>query len=155
MPLTDLGRQQAAVAGDKLMNIHFHKVFSSDFSRASETCAIALPDSNPEITPLQREYAIGTVQGRKIGEVKLPLPADSQKASDYTPFGGEDAYMVRARAWRFLSSLEDKGYEYVAAFAHYGFMNCVLWEVFGTKIQNGPIKTDNCAIHVLEYDGSA
>lgn len=154
IPLTDFGRQQALVAGDKLKNIRFDKVFSSDLSRASETCAIALPGSNPEITALLREYAIGTVQGQKISDVKISLPADPQRAPDYTPYGGEDALMVRARARSFLNLLENRDYEYVVAFTHRGFMNSLLREVFGTAFKNGSVKTENCAIHVFEYDGN-
>ena len=150
--LTDLGRQQAAEAGRKLRNIKFDKVFSSDLCRAWETCKIALPGCEPEKTPLLREYDVGIVQGRELGSIKLSIPDDPQRAPDYTPYGGEDASMVRARARSFLTSLEGKGYENVAAFAHYGFMNCVLREVFGTKIRNGSIKTDNCAIYVVEND---
>lgn len=154
IPLTDLGRQQALAAGDKLRNIKFDKVFSSDLSRASETCVIALPDSEPELMPILREYAIGSVQGQKISDVKISLPDDPQPAPDYTPYGGEDALMVRARARSFLNLLESRDYECAVAFTHRGFMNSLLREVFGTAFKSGSVKTENCSIHVYEYDGN-
>lgn len=153
-PLTDLGRQQALGAGDKLKDIQFDKVFSSDLSRAFETCAIALPGSKPELTPILREYAIGTVQGKPIRDVIVTLSDDPQRVPDYTPYGGEDALMVRARARSFLDLLEKQDYACVAAFTHRGFMNSLLREVFGTAFKSGSVNTENCAIHVFEYNGN-
>lgn len=153
VPLTDLGKEQAVEAGRKLVDIQFDKVYTSDLSRAAETCAIALPAETPEKSKLLREYDVGTIQGCPYKERKLIEPDDPQRSPDYTPFGGEDAMMVRARARAFLSSLENTGYDTVAAFTHQGFIYSVFREVFGTRFTGGSIKTDNCSIHVFEFDG--
>lgn len=154
VPLTDLGREQAGEAGRKLKNITFDKVFTSDLTRASDTCAIALPMQTAEKTALLREYDVGSIQGCQYKDLSLAQPEDPQRAPDYTPYGGEDAMMVRARARRFLTSLEGKDYKNVAAFTHQGFILAVLREIFGTRFNSGTIHTGNCSVHVLSYDGS-
>ena len=134
-------------------NITFDKVYTSDLSRASETCKIALPNMVAEETALLREYDVGSIQGCPYGELKIAQPDDPQRAPDYTPYGGEDAMMVRARARSFLTSLEEKGYEYVAAFTHQGFIYSTLREIFGTRFNNGTVMTGNASVHVFEFDG--
>ena len=56
--LTESGREDARRAGELLRGIAFDKVFSSDTKRAKQTCAIALPDAEPEYTSLTRDYKI-------------------------------------------------------------------------------------------------
>ena len=153
VPLTDLGREQAKEAGRKIANVSFDKVYTSDLCRASETCKIAIPGYEAEKTALLREYDVGTIQGCPYGGLKLAQPDDPQKAPDYTPYGGEDAWMVRARARNFFSSLEGKDYEYVAAFTHKGFIYAALREIFGTRFNNDTVMTDNASVHVFEFDG--
>ena len=152
-PLTDLGRQQAAEAAKKLEHLKFDKVYTSDLSRAAETCAIALPGAEAEKTALLREYDVGSIQGVAYKDLSLPQPDDPQRAPDYTPYGGEDALMVRARARKFLTMLEEEGNETVAGFTHMGFIYAVLREIFGTRFNNGTVQTGNCAVHVFEFDG--
>lgn len=154
VPLTNLGRKQAAQVGVKLANITFDKVYTSDLSRAAETCEIALPNKTAEKTVLLREYDVGSIQGCPYDKLRLVQPDDPQRAPDYTPYGGEDAMMVRARARHFLTSLEDSDYAYVAAFTHQGFIYAMLREIFGTRFRSGTVETDNCSVHVFEYDGN-
>lgn len=153
VPLTDLGREQARAVAPILAQFTFDKIYSSDLSRASETCELAIPGVVYEKMTLLREYDVGSVVGVNIGDVAMTVPEDVTLRPDYTCFGGENAKMVRKRARDFLDLLEKRNDQCVAVFSHFGFINCVLKEVLETHFQSSCIKTGNCAVHVLEYDG--
>lgn len=51
VPLTELGREQAAKTGELLKGMEFDRVIVSDLLRAKETAQIALPGRNFEQDP--------------------------------------------------------------------------------------------------------
>ena len=153
-PLTQLGIEQAKAIQPRLATYKFDKVYSSDLSRAADTCANALPGVSAELTPLLREYDVGSLVGKTWEEVGNIQPADPTKRPDYTAFGGENVDIVCERARTFLNMLENSTYEYVAAFSHFGFMKCLLRVVLGTAFDHRAVQADNCAIYVFEYDGN-
>ena len=63
-PLTDKGREQAKAIRPILADIDFDIVYSSDLSRARETCGLALPNAEPIITKKIREIALGEYESR-------------------------------------------------------------------------------------------
>lgn len=150
--LTERGREQAESIRPILAQIPFDKVYSSDLSRAADTCATALPGMPFEKMPLLREVDVGSIAGREYGTVDVPEPEDVTMRPDYTPFGGENLHLVLRRARKFLDMLAQEDYKYVAAFSHYGFMNCLLREVLETHYLSAKVISKNCAIHVLEYN---
>ena len=143
--LTELGIQQAQAIQGALKDIPFDKVYSSDLSRAHDTQKNALPGYEAELTPLLREYDVGTWGGRPIAE------AAKIQNINYADFGGEDAQMVMARATEFFKKLEEDPKEYVAAFTHGGFVMTALRYVLGVSLPRGKMAADNCAIQVFEY----
>ena len=153
-PLTELGRQQAAGIRDVLKDIPFDRVYSSDLSRAIGTQKLALPGAEDVIrTPLIREIHVGELENvsfeevnQRAAELGIVLRRDG-----YTTFGGESVAMMRARAEEFLHMLEEDPCEYVAAFAHAGFLGCTLQVVLGAEFDRGTVWSNNCAIHVFEY----
>ena len=153
-PLTELGIEQAKAVQPILAPYTFDKVYSSDLSRAADTCANALPGVEFERTALLREYDVGTLMGKTWDEVGDFQPADPAMRPDYTAFGGENVEIVCERVRKFLHILENSDYEYVAAFSHFGFMKCMLRVVLGTAYNHRAVMADNCAIFVLEYDGN-
>lgn len=154
VPLTDLGREQAAALQPVLAPITFDKVYSSDLSRAVDTCSLALPNVEIEKTPLLREVDVGTLLGKLYSEVPKFQPDDPTMRPDFTSFGGENLAMVSARAREFLSIVEKGDHSCVAAFSHRGFMVTMLNQVLGARIDRSAIRIDNCAVIVLEYDGA-
>lgn len=152
-PLTDLGREQAAALQPVLAPYTFDKVYCSDLQRTADTCANALPGVERELTPLLREYDVGSLVGKSWGEGGNFQPDDPAMRPDYTSFGGENVEMMNARVRTFMQMLESSSYEYVAAFSHFGFMKNMLQLVLGANINRNAVKTENCAIFVFEYDG--
>lgn len=147
--LTPLGIQQAQSIQGILKEIPFDKVYSSDLSRAHDTQKNALPGYDAELTPLLREYDVGTWGGKPIAE------AAKIKNINYADYGGETWDMVNVRVDKFLTQLQDQPYEYVAAFTHGGFVMNAAQYVLGARLARGKLTSDNCSIQVLEYkDGS-
>lgn len=152
-PLTELGREQAAALQPVLAQISFDKVYSSDLSRAFDTCALALPGAEVEKTPLLREYDVGTLVGKLWNEVPEFQPEDPAKRPDYTGFGGENVELMNVRVGTFMKMLEESDYAYVAAFSHFGFMKNMLQYVLGGTIDRNAVKLPNCGIFVFDYNG--
>ena len=152
-PLTELGIEQAKAVQPILAPFKFDKVYSSDLSRAADTCANALPGAEAELTPLLREYDVGSLMGKTWEEVGNIQPDDPAKRPDYTAFGGENVEIVCNRVREFLHMLEESDFEYVAAFSHFGFMKCMLRVVLGAAFDPKAVKPENCAVYVFEYDG--
>ena len=153
VPLTQMGKQQAAAAGAILSAYRFDKVYASDLQRTRCTCENALPGISYEPLVLLREFDVGRLAGVEIGSVERRQSPDPADRPDYTDYGGENARMVCDRAKAFLKMLEDEPCDCVAAFTHFGFINCVLRTVLNVSYENKCICTDNCSIHVLEFDG--
>ena len=153
-PLTDLGREQATAIRPVLAQYTFDKVYSSDLSRAAETCALALPGSHPEYTKLLREYDVGDLVGKIWDSVPPFQPEDPTLRPDYTSHGGENVAMMCERVKQFLTEVENCGAEYVAAFSHFGFLRGLLSVVLGAAFDNRTLIIDNCAIFVFEHDGT-
>ena len=153
MPLTELGISQAAAIAPLLAPYRFDKVYSSDLSRAKSTCENALPGVDYETLALLREYDVGRLEGVALGSVPRIHVAEPEKRPDYTDYDGENALMVCARAKQFLEMLEGEPHEYVAAFSHFGFINCLLRTILGAAYDSKRVFTTNCSVHVVEFDG--
>lgn len=154
--LTELGRQQARDIAPVLAPFHFDKVFSSDLSRAIDTQMLALPGVIGEQTPLLREYDVGSLVGKTFAEVRLmndgKLPRIG-RTRDYSVYGGENAPMVADRIRKFLKTLEAAPCENAIAFAHNGIMNTMLGVVLDADYDRSSVQSNNCAIHVFEFNG--
>ena len=146
--LTEQGRQEALSIRPILADIPFDKVFSSDLSRAVITQQLALPGYEAETTKLLREFDIGTLAGIAFADIPV------EKRTCYSKFGGETTEQVCQRVRDFLQGLEDKPWENVAAFAHNGVLSSAMRVVLGANIPAYAIRSNNCAIHVFEYDGT-
>ena len=144
-PLTNLGVEQAVAIRDVLKDIPFDKVYSSDLSRAHDTQKNALPGYEAQLTPLLREFDVGTWSGKPIAE------AAKIKNINYADFGGENGAMVYERVAEFFKMLEEDPCEFVATFTHGGFVMTSLAYVLGVSLPRGKMAADNCAIQVYEY----
>ena len=149
--LTELGCEQARAIRLILENIPFDKVYSSDLSRAYDTQSLALPGFHAELTPLLREYDVGSLEGKPF--LTMAQRTNCEDARDYTPYGGENTEMVNQRIRKFLNMLEENPADYVAAFAHNGVMCSTLSVVLGAAYEYAAVRSGNCAIHVFDFDG--
>lgn len=152
--LTPQGRLEALEIRPVLESITFDRVYSSDLSRAVDTQKIAIPGIEGIQTPLLREYDAGSLVGMTIEEAVAKYGGEFRRTRDYLPFGGENGEMVRDRVRQFLKLLEADPCENVAAFSHRGLLNSLLQVVLQSDFDHNSVGSDNCAIHVFEYDGS-
>lgn len=103
VPLTDLGRRQAREAAHSLARAGVRRpirLFSSDQSRSVETAAIVADALRvePVFSPLLREQALGTLEGRLIRELSPEPVPDDADISEVAWGGGETIEQVWRRA---------------------------------------------------------
>jgi phosphoserine phosphatase len=111
--LTEKGKNQARLLGNRITKDEITHVFSSDYIRAADTCRISLGQSPtiqtvmPIFVPELREYSAGDWTHSKRQEVHN-IPTVLRMAamtSCFCPPNGESMHMVERRASRWL---EDK-----------------------------------------------
>lgn len=147
--LTALGITQAQAIRGALAGIPFDKVYSSDLSRAHDTQKNALPGYEAELTPLLREFDVGSWSGKPIADAAAY--AKEKGYVNYADFGGETRAMVSERVREFFDRLEADPKDYVAAFSHGGFVNCAVNYILGVNLESGKLSISNCSIQVFEY----
>lgn len=154
VPLTEVGEGDALFARGVLSGIKFDKVFSSDLSRAVNTAKIALPEITPELTPLLREFDVGSLANKPIKDLTENMRASIAK-NGFADFDGESRCEFYERIRKFLSLIENSGCECIAAFSHNGFIRGLLEILLGVRIPRKNLACGNCAVAVFEYDGNA
>lgn len=151
--LTELGERDALRAGALLRGISFDKVYASDLVRAMRTAELALPGVEYETTPLLREYDLGELVLQSVADCRKKYAPDfdeNRSKGDYTPYGGENAAMVRARFLAFLDGIRDKGYDRVAVFTHGGLLGVAFDALLGIESERRISKAaDNGAVSVF------
>ena len=103
IPLTENGKEQAVLLGDRLQKVHFTKVFSSPRIRALETCKIAGFKDVTLDSDLQ-EVNYGKYEGLTRNEIRKTDP-NWHLFVNGAP-SGETLAAASARADRFLSHLK-------------------------------------------------
>ena len=155
MPLTEKGFDDARRAGEIIRDIPFDRVYSSDLTRAVQTARTALPGVEPIQLELIRERSVGSLMERFFDDCAAEHGEAywaARASLDFTPFGGDNADMVRARAAQFLQMLADDPAENIAAFSHGGFiMHCVELAL-DTRFAVRNITINNGAVIHLKYD---
>ena len=118
IPLTELGRLQAKVLGDRLRGRSFVGVVTSPLSRASDTCRRAGLADQAETSDDLLEWDYGAYEGRRTEDIRLQVPGWTIWR-DGAP-GGESAAEVGARADRVIArALAVEGETVLFAHGHY------------------------------------
>jgi len=106
VPLTELGREEARKAGQKLIGIRFGKCFTSMLIRAQETLQIILQEIDQLSVPVIKDKALnernyGDLQGlnkaamaKRFGEKQIDI---WRRGYDVVPPGGESLKDTYAR----------------------------------------------------------
>lgn len=91
IPLNEEGESQAYLLKEKLKNIQFSAVFSSDLSRANRTASIVLNSQKVEIikTPALRERYMGVWEGRLASELTSWFKEQALSTDNFS----QDAYL--------------------------------------------------------------
>ncbi|HTN78487.1 MAG TPA: histidine phosphatase family protein [Acidimicrobiales bacterium] len=101
IPLTEVGRGQAELAGRRLAGRTFGMVLTSPLSRAADTCRLAGFGDQAETTADLLEWDYGEYEGRRTVDIRAERPGWSLWA-DGVP-GGETAAEVGVRADRVIA----------------------------------------------------
>ena len=113
VPLTELGRQQAQIAGEKLKGYPLDKAYTSTLSRAQQTLRIILQTVGKEDLPSiesaalnERDY--GDLQGRNKAVVAREVGEDQvmqwRRSYDSAPPDGESLKDTIDRAWPYFTA---------------------------------------------------
>lgn len=155
VPLTELGREQAAKTGELLKGLEFERIIVSDLLRARETAQIALPGRNFEQDPRLRETNVGSLQGRRVVELTAELGEEYVRrrvARDYRVYGGEDTHAHYDRVAELMKDLESAPDDArIAAVCHEGTIMAMLCYVLHTDIPRNIIHVANCAVCAFRY----
>jgi broad specificity phosphatase PhoE len=136
--LTELGREQARSLGQRLAGIAVHAAYSSDFSRAAETAAIALAGRDVGVTPDRelREIHYGDWEMQKERAIAKASPEQFRlmRAEDprWQPPGGETTTIVRARMLAALARiLKRHEHQTTLVISHGTALHCLVAGVLG------------------------
>lgn len=101
--LNETGIRQADSLARVLSAQHFDKVYSSDLSRAYDTCVSLVKDPTVIIADtLLRERKFGLLEGKPVQALFDVARETNTAIVDYVPEGGETLLDVRNRVIRFL-----------------------------------------------------
>ncbi|WP_457631530.1 histidine phosphatase family protein [Oceanithermus sp.] len=122
VPLTPLGRSQAAALAPELAGERFDGVWSSDLVRAWKTAELA--GFAPEKLPDLREIHFGLLEGRRWEGLEPALQEAMLGFEHFRAPGGEATMGVLKRVSGFVESLPAGRH---LVFSHAGVMRALLW----------------------------
>jgi len=152
-PLTPRGISEAESIRTTLALHRYDKVYCSDLSRAVTTQKIALPEYEPEITPLVREIDEGDLVGTSISEAGKKYGEEFMIRRDYRDHNGESAPQMKKRIEKFLRLVEQSDHKISIAIAHNGTINTMLEIAVKGDYDRTVLETTNCGIHIFRFDG--
>jgi len=155
LPLTEQGHADARRAGELLKDIPFDRIYSSDLTRTIQTAKSAIPGCEPIQLALIRERNVGSLMERYVEDCRAEygeLYVDSLARRDFSPFGGESAAEVRARAEKFLKMLEADPAENIVAFTHGGLMGHLLELALGVHLLPAHFAITNGTVLHLHFE---
>jgi probable phosphoglycerate mutase len=142
VPLSDLGRRQAAAVGAALRSRSFAHVYASPLGRARHTAEIILTGRSVPLTVVDelRELSLGDWEGRTVEEVRA-LPGDPyaqwvRDPVEHLPPGAEPLDAVQRRvlsAMNRIAAAHPDG-EDVLVVAHGGVISAYLAHCLGLPL---------------------
>jgi broad specificity phosphatase PhoE len=114
IPLDDVGREEARLAGEWLKGETIHAAYTSPLSRARDTAAVICRHHRLEVQdhPGLTDINYGSWQGLPLSEVKV-IFADLYRQWESAPQtvrfpGGETLDEVKSRAWAAVEEVADR-----------------------------------------------
>ena len=148
--LTEKGKKDAMRAGEVIKNVKFDRIFSSDLTRAKETAKGAIPDCEPELSPLLREVNVGNIAGGPL-DVITPEEREACREYGYSKYGGESKEEFISRINEFKTRLEALDCDNVAVFSHAGWLRAMLDTVVGITLPRNGILCKNGTVGIFDY----
>ncbi len=152
--LTEKGRAQAELLGQRLKNWHFDAIYSSDSIRAVQTSEPLLklrPDYDVETNPELREKSFGDCEGYPWQQLKDEFPGilDPDIGSDFRFPGGETDREHMERVAKFTNGIITKHGENakILVFSHGGSIKAATAHMCNFRLEDKwRLKTDNTSI---------
>jgi len=154
--LTSLGIEQAERLAQRLKEIRFDAIYSSDSRRAADTARIITQFHKAPIqfTGRLRERNMGVFQGRHFTEFNQAQAESGFSEIDFKPEGGENLHEVRNRAASFVESLRKLHLDQTILLVAHGRWNTMLLGALsGMTIDEAlTIQQTNTCVNILECD---
>ena len=150
IPLTDEGKQEAAVLRHVFQDVDFDLVLSSPLQRALETCRIAGLAERVRTTPDLMEWDYGDYEGKTTAEIRNRVPG-------WTVFthpcpGGETIDQVSGRADRVIAEIRQVN-GITAVFAHGHLLRVLAARWLGLESGHGRfLALGTGTLSVIGYD---
>lgn len=158
-PLSERGRSEAAMLGERLAEERFDLVMASDLLRARETADIVVPSAPLHTDPRLRELNFGAWEGLTWDECTQRdgdhLQRWMRDPAAHTPPEGEDTPTFEARVASAVDELPSEGKVLVAT--HSGVIRVLLARWLGVTLrQTSALKLSHCGIMRAElFTGGA
>lgn len=153
--LTENGKAQARAASALLKDIPFDKLYVSAAERTRETAALLFPERDDAVFYDElREVNVGSLADMMISEMKEKygeVCTEALKRRDYSPFGGESAEDLKARAKAIMDKIVAMGGESIAVVSHGGTIRCLLWALTGIE-PDATALLPNCSFAAVEIN---
>ena len=136
VPLTDAGRSQARLLGERLRGRVITRVLTSPLQRAVETCRLAGLGGRAEIRPELMEWDYGEYEGLTTVEIRETVPGWTVWTHP-TP-GGETAAQVGDRVDQVVEDLATLDGD-AAVFAHGHLLRVLAARWIGLEAEHGAL----------------
>lgn len=151
VPLTDLGREQAAGLRDLLGGLRPDRVLTSPLSRARDTCELAGFGARAEVDERLLEWDYGHAEGRTTAELRTEEPGWSVWTHPIE--GGESLAEVAARTDAVVADLAAAGDQTWFVFAHAHLLRILAARWCGWPADGGShLVLDPAAVGVLGHE---
>jgi probable phosphoglycerate mutase len=155
VPLSDLGRAQAAALAPAIAALAPDRAVTSDLQRAAATAAIlGHPDARPD--PALREIDVGVWEGRSIPELQAENPEGyaGWRAGTHRPDGGEEWGSFVARVGESIRRECAVGGRTALVVCHGGVIRAVMDAFLGLRPQH-VLPVAPASLTVLRLNGDA
>jgi alpha-ribazole phosphatase len=153
--LTELGEKQAYDARERLKEIKYDNIYSSDLKRASQTAEIVnYLDKEIQYDSRLQEIDFGIFEGLTYEEIKEKYPAQCVRSQNdwenYDFETGESPKDLQKRAVSFIESLDLEKDNLIVT--HWGIIGCILSWYLSTGLKSyWNYSINNCGIAVIEF----
>jgi broad specificity phosphatase PhoE len=155
-PLSDEGRRQARLLGERLASEEIDAVYASPMTRAMDTARLACRDPLP--TPELREIAHGHWEGLTRAEAERRFPGEvaawEEDPFTFAPEGGESGLSVLARALPVIRGIVERHQgRQVLVVSHKATLRLVLCSLLGIEAKGYRDRLDQspACLNVVDF----
>jgi broad specificity phosphatase PhoE len=154
--LSDLGKEQAKLVGEKLKDENLGAIYSSDLKRTMDTAKEIHKFHDVDLIPDKtlRERSFGCLEGKPSSDYKEIISELSDGWINFKPEGGESKREVHARVSGAFDRIAEKNDKDIVLVSHGGALFCLMHHLC-----DEPLKKDseywhsNTGVTYLEKDG--